>query len=66
MSTIRLAGQRRAVGSAYERASHVSKRREHDAEEGSHTMLAVLIMIAILFTMGICGGIERGTIPFPM
>ena len=66
MRTIRLAGQRRAVCPAYERTSHVSKRREHDAEDDSHTLLAVLIMIAILFTMGVCGGIERGTIPFPM
>ena len=66
MRTIRLAGQRRVVGSAYERDIHVSKRREHDDEEGSHTLLAVLIMISILFTMGVCGGIERGTIPFPM
>ncbi|MBP3884229.1 MAG: hypothetical protein J6D54_04745 [Olsenella sp.] len=66
MRTIRLAGQRRAVGSVYERTSHVSKRREHDANENSNALLAALIMIAILFTMGVCGGIERGTIPFPM
>lgn len=29
-------------------------------------VIAILVMLLCFLGMGICGGIERGTIPFPM
>ena len=33
-------------------------------EEIIETAKAIAIMVLVLFLMGVCGGIERGTIPF--
>ena len=35
-------------------------------DEAKETVKAVLAFLLVMLAMGLCGGIERGTIPFPM
>lgn len=47
-----------------ERRERISAVRTHERDEGD-SWVPILIMAMALLVMGICGGIEQGTIPLP-